>query len=292
MSVAGEAPDGQLTPLLFDARGVRGAILRITTGVEAMFGHRDYPPDVRRLLGQACAAAPLLAAHLKFDGRLGIQLQNGSALPLMVVQVDHALQVRGMAKYTDGAAGGFPALARDGVLGLTLEPRGGQRYQAMVEVRGETLSDALEGYFEQSEQLPTRLCLAADDGHLAGLMLQRLPGREADDGWTHLQALFETLGEAELLALSPAEILHRLFHQEDLRVFEPRPVALRCSCSRAGISAMLLSLGEAELAPVLASQGQVEVGCEFCGAQYRYSPQDVAELFQAQHAEQGDQPLH
>lgn len=284
--------DGQLTPLLFEERGVRGAILRLDDGVAAMFGHRDYPPDVLRLLGQACAAAPLLAAHLKFDGRLILQLQDGAALPLMVVQADDRLQVRGMAKYADGAGGDFQALAAGGLLGLTLEPRQGQRYQAMVEVRGARLSDALEGYFEQSEQLPTRLRLAADGQRIAGLLLQRLPGSDADEGWTHLQALFETLGEEELLALPPDETLHRLFHQESLRVFEPRPVALRCNCSHAGISAMLLSLGEAELAPVLAEQGQVEVGCQFCGRQYHYSPQDVAELFQAHRAEQGDQPLH
>lgn len=284
--------DGQLTPLLFEERGVRGAILRLNDGVAAMFGHRDYPADVQRLLGQACVAAPLLAAHLKFDGRLILQLQGSTALPLMVVQVDNSLQVRGMAKYAAGASGDFSALAAEGLLALTLEPRQGQRYQAMVEVRGQRLSDALEGYFEQSEQLPTRLRLAADGQRIAGLLLQRLPGADADEGWTHLQALFETLGEEELLALPPDETLHRLFHQENLRVFEPRPVALRCNCSHAGISAMLLSLGEAELAPVLAEQGQVEVGCQFCGRQYHYSPQDVAELFQAHRAEPGDQPLH
>jgi molecular chaperone Hsp33 len=293
---ADAAPDNQLTPFLLEARGVRGAILRLTEGVSEMFGHRAYPPDVLTLLGEACAAAPLLASHLKFEGRINLQFQNGAKLPLLLAQVTDELQVRGMAKCAADAAGNFRELTADGLLALMLEPRRGQSYQAMVEVRGDRLAQALEGYFEQSEQLPTRLCLAAGPDSVAGLMLQRLPasdaGASAADDWTHLGALFDTLGPEELLANPPQTILQRLFHEEALRVFEPRPVALRCTCSHASISAMLLSLGEEELQPVLASHGQVEVTCEFCGRQYHYTPADVATLFRAREAEPGAGPLH
>jgi len=272
-----------LIEFVFPGRGVRGAVAQIESGIEEMLGARPYPADVRRLLGEAIAAAPLLMSHSKLSGRINLQFQGKGALQLLVTQIDHHLRVRGMAKSAADAAGGFEALMGGGLLALMLEPdKGGQNYQAMVEIRGGSLAGALEGYFAQSEQLPTRVCLAASRGRLAGLLLQRLPARSGHDddaNWEHLSTLFATLSPEELSGTDGLDVLRRLFHEEALRVTEPRPVTLTCSCSRASISGLLLSLGKDELAPVLEEHGKVEVTCEFCGRVHTYDPADVAALF-------------
>ncbi|MGH8432760.1 MAG: Hsp33 family molecular chaperone HslO [Solimonas sp.] len=278
----------ELRELLFPERGVRGAYVDLREGIPELLGWRNYAPDVFRLLGEALAATPLLASHLKFDGRINLQFQGKHALTMLVTQIDHQLELRGMAKAEPGAAGDFAALMQDGLLALMLEPgKGSQYYQAVVEIRGTSLAQALEGYFTQSEQLSTFLRLAAGPERLVGLMLQRLPAGEVRDGeahWQHMQLLGSTLTEQEMLEKDGETLLRHLFHEEDRRVFEPRAVALRCRCSHAGISAMLLGLGEQELAPVLLQHGQVAVTCEFCGKEYSYSEADIRALLVAEHA--------
>lgn len=274
----------QLTEFLFPDRGVRGALVEIDQGIDALLGWRDYGADVLHLLGEALAATPLLASHLKLDGRINLQFQNGQALKLLVTQIDGELQLRGMAQADAGAAGDFQALMQGGLLALLLEPGRGTSYQGVVEIRGATLAEALEGYFAQSEQLDTLMRLAARPDRFCGLMLQRLPARTQaadDENWSHLRILGGTVTGAELLAVEGATLLRRLFMDEHIRVTPPRPVQLACRCSHAGISAMLLSLGEAEIAPLLAEQGKVEVTCEFCGRVYTYTPAEAHALFAA-----------
>jgi molecular chaperone Hsp33 len=280
-----------VTPFLFEHRNVRGAWVEIGAGVAEMLGHRDYSPDVRSLVGESCAAVALLAAQTAFAGRLSLQFQRGrGAVKLLVAQSDELLNVRGMAKADAGASGSLDDLMQGGVLGLTIEGgRGGQDYQALVEARGPSLAAALEGYFRQSEQLPTRLCLAGTAERLVGLLIQRLPARdpgsrsgtEDDASWDHLQALFNTLSPGELGAGEPRELMLQLFPDEDVRVFRPKPVQLVCRCSHASISAMLVSLGRQELEQILAERGVVEVTCEFCGKVYRYTPVEMQDLFAA-----------
>lgn len=286
-----------VTPFLFEHRNVRGAWVEIAAGVTDMLGHRDYSPDVRRLVGESCAAVALLAAQTAFAGRLSLQFQRGrGAIKLLVAQADEQLNVRGMAKAAAGASGTLDALLDGGVLGLTIEgARGGQDYQALVEAKGATLAHALEMYFHQSEQLPTRLCLAGTPERLVGLLIQRLPARAAADddaNWDHLQALFGTLSAGELGAGDPRDLMLKLFPAEDVRVFRPKPVQLVCRCSHASISAMLVSLGRQELEQILAERGEVEVTCEFCGKVYRYSPGDMLGLFAAIEAKAGKATRH
>lgn len=277
-----------LTQFLFEGQGARGAVVDIRSGLQDMLDSRPYANDVRKLLGEALAASPLLASHLKFDGRINLQFQGGGAVKLLVTQIDNALKLRGMAKADSDAVGDFRSLLGEGMLALMLEPHRGQSYQAMVSLEGADLAAALENYYTQSEQLPSLIRLAASDERLCGMMLQRMPGHDAetDDAyWEHLTGLFATLQPAELLAATPQLLLHRLFHAETLRVFDPRPVTLACSCSRASISVLLLSLGEKELNPLLADRGKVEVTCEFCGKAYDYAEIEVRELLAAQLAD-------
>lgn len=289
-------PDA-VTPFLFEHRNVRGAWVEIGSGVADMLGHHDYSADVRALVGESCAAVALLAAQTAFKNRLSVLYQRGTgALKLLVAQADPELNVRGMAKADKDAAGPLDAMMQGGVLGLTIEgAQGGKDYQALVEAKGESLSVALEQYFHQSEQLPTRLRLAGTPERLVGVLIQRLPAREASDDdahWDHLQALFATLSSEELARSEPRELMLKLFPNEEIRVFREKPVKLVCRCSHASISAMLVSLGRGELEELLKERGEIEVTCEFCGKVYRYSPPEMERLFEAVEARAGARTRH
>lgn len=300
--------NNRLTEFLLPELGVRGAIVEFESGVDTMLGSRPYPEAVRQLLAQAVAAMPLLASHTKLDGRISLQFQSGSghgAVQLLVAQIEcgrhggepqPTLRVRGMAKSAADASGGFVELLQGGQLGLLLEPdNGGQTYQALVPIEGRRLSDALEFYFAQSEQLPTRLRLAYGNGQIRGLLLQRLPLSEigsSEDNWQHAEILFATLQETELAATPALTVLRRLFHAETLRVFDAQQVQLACRCSRDGIAAMLLSLGAAEIEEHLREHEGFEVTCEFCGREYRFSGDEARGLFLASHLQPSNQTRH
>ncbi len=275
----------RLTPFLIENRGVRGFAVEITDGIQELLGWREYSADMLRLLGHCIAATPLLAADIGEGARFNLQFQGAAGRPLkmLVVQADHAMNLRGMAKVAAGAEGDFHALMGGGALACMLEPKAGgaERYQAMVEIIGENLNEALETYFRQSEQLPTRIRLGATPDKFVGLMLQRLPEQCSDDDWLHVYHLVQTLYEPELLATDAETLLRRLFNEDLVRVFTPRAITLQCQCSHAQISAMLLGLGREELQPLLTELGRVDVSCEFCGKNYGYREAEVLELFAA-----------
>lgn len=286
----------QITEFVFPELGAHGAIVEFDEGIDAMLGARPYPADVRRLLGQAVAAMPLLAVHARYEGRLSLQFQGPQALKMLVAQIESGLRVRGMAKCEGEAAGDFQALMHGGTLGLLIEPEvGAQNYQALVAIHGDSLAASLEHYFAQSEQLPTLLRLAWGPKRVSGLMLQRLPLSEigsSEANWEHLSHLFATLGEAELAETDARVVLHRLFHAETVRLLEPRAVTLTCRCSRPGIAAMLLSLGEQELQDHLAERQTVDVTCEFCGREYVFTAADVGDLLLKARMQPGSQQRH
>jgi molecular chaperone Hsp33 len=291
-----------LTGFTFDNHVAHGAFVELGEGVDELLNHRDYNSDVRNLIGEAMAAMPLLATHLRFEGRINLQFQGDGGrglrsvqrtqapdapyMKLLVAQIDHHLNVRGMAKAPADLTGSFTELLYGGVLALMVEPLGDTRNatQALVLIQGGSLAEALEGYFAQSEQLPTLIRLAAEGDRLRGFLLQRLPlehAHGAQEDWEHLLTLARTLTREELLNVDALTALRRLFANEPLRVFEPRPVTMACRCSRGGISTMLLSLGRTEVDSILAEQGKVEVTCEFCGRQYVFERGEVAALFAA-----------
>ncbi|HEY5972999.1 MAG TPA: Hsp33 family molecular chaperone HslO [Pseudoxanthomonas sp.] len=279
------ANDSQIRFILPKA-GVRGVCVRLHDTWREILSHAQYPDVARELLGQACAAAALFTGHAKVNGRLSLQLRSRHALRTLFAECTADATVRGIAQLAEGADAprDLRQLGQDALLAITIEnpgldPREPQRYQSLVSLRAATLSEAFEGYFHQSEQLPTRLLLAADSSQAAGLMLQKLPGDEGDrDGWTRAGALFDTLDPVELLAVSSEQLLHRLFHEEDLAILADRPLRFACSCSRERVYAMLHSLGAAEAHAAL-TDGQAEVRCEFCGQRYLFSAADVEKLF-------------
>ena len=284
----------RLHRFVFEHYPIRGHLVHLDAAWRALIEHRTYPDAIRDLLGEAVAASLLLAATIKFEGVLSLQLQGDGPVHLLLAQCTSGLGVRGLARHRvsrdESAAQGIGPLIGTGNLTVTLETDdGAQRYQGIVPIEGARLADSLQVYFQNSEQLPTRLWLHADGSGVSGMLLQRLPIGEGagpgapaaaiDDAWRRVQLIGDTLTPKELSTLADVEILHRLFNEDDLRLFEPSPVYFRCRCSRERVAGMLQGLGEAETRSVLAERGAVEVRCDFCNRAYVFDAVDVAQLF-------------
>lgn len=268
---------------LFQGTEVRGELVHLDASWRAVLARHPYPASVREPLGEALAATMLLTGTLKFDGALILQIQGEGPLRTLVAQATHGRTIRGLARWEgDVPHGGLEAVFGSGRLVLTLEPEVGERYQGIVPLVGANLAEALETYFRTSEQLGTRLWLAAGPDRAVGLLLQRLPGTAGTpDDWTRIVTLASTLTPEELTELPTTTLLGRLFHEEDLRLFDSEPVAFRCTCSRSRIEDTLRALGQEEVDAVLQEQGGVEVSCEFCNRTYRWDLVDARQLFAA-----------
>lgn len=266
---------------LFEDLGVRGELVRLDASWQAVLARHSYPPAVRNQLGQALAATVLLSATIKFEGSLILQIQGRGPLSTLVAQATHRRTIRGLAHWHgEVPIGPLPRVFGDSKLVLTIQREGQDPYQGIVALEGDQLATALQRYFLQSEQLPTRLWLVADDDRAAGLLLQKLPGAgPPEEDWGRLVVLADTIHERELLRLPFEDLLYRLFHEETVRLFEPEPVTFRCGCSRQRIETMLLALGRREVENILAEQKAVEVDCEFCNKHYRFDAVDIGMLF-------------
>ena len=275
-----------LTRFLFEHAEVRGEIVRLDATWRAVLANHAYPEPIRNLLGEMMAAAALLAATLKFEGSLIMQMQGSGPVTLAVVECSSDFHLRATAKWRDDLApGDIAALLGQGKFVISLDPKNGnQIYQGIVALEGATVAEVLEHYLLQSEQLETRLWLAADGEQACGLLLQRLPEKVSEDAdaWNRALNLGNTLSTEELLHLPAREILHRLFHEEDLRLFEPHPVSFRCTCSRERVADMLRLLGLDEVHSILVEQGKIEVDCEFCNRNYHFDAVDAEQLFAAE----------
>ncbi|MGR6807529.1 Hsp33 family molecular chaperone HslO [Sphaerotilus natans] len=303
---------GELHKFIFEGLPVRGVLVRLTGAWTEMLARRQgaggYPAPVQQLLGEMSAAATLMQANIKFNGALVLQIQGDGPVKLAVAEAQPDLTVRATAK----VVGDVPVEAslksmldanRQGRCVITLDPKdrqpGQQPYQGVVPLHGEhgepmqQLSEVLEHYMLQSEQLETRLILAADDQVAAGLLIQRLPLEGAGnlevrsedeearlhEGYNRIAHLAATLKREELLSLDTPTILRRLFWEEDLRLFEPQTPRFGCTCSRERVARMLVGLGREEVDSVIAERGEIEVGCDFCGAKYAFDSIDASALF-------------
>jgi molecular chaperone Hsp33 len=280
-----------LQRFLFENAPIRGELVHLNDTWRTILGRHDYPPALRDLLGELAAAAVLLAATLKLQGALILQIQGNGPLKLLVVECSGDLQVRATAKWTDELEqGDLSQLVGDGRFAITLDPRNGkQSYQGIVALEGGSVAEILQNYMTRSEQLETRLWLAADAQCAAGMLLQVLPEREDHaqsehrerdaDAWPRATQLADTLRREELLALPAEEVIHRLYHEEDMRLFQPQPVMFHCNCSRQSVGNMLRMLGRAEVDSILEERGSIEIHCEFCNQRYEFDSVDAAQLF-------------
>ncbi|MEY4762920.1 MAG: hypothetical protein RLZZ200_2776 [Pseudomonadota bacterium] len=281
-----------LRRFLFENEPLRGHWLRLEDSWRAAREHQSHPPVVTALLGEALAAVTLLGAALKFRGTLTLQVRGTGLLPLLIAQCTHDRKLRGVAQPREGAVipddATLADLVGEGQMVVTVDNEEGMPWQGIVPLVGATLSACLEQYFESSEQLPTRLVLAADAHRAAGLLLQKLPSPdgtgEGEEGrrrdlWDEAALLHATLGGRELLDTEPDVLLHRLFGEHDLRLFEGETVAFGCRCSPERVANVLRSLGAHEANDIVAEQGVISVTCEFCHRPYRFDAIDVAQLF-------------
>jgi molecular chaperone Hsp33 len=274
---------------LFDNADIRGETVHLGAAFEDILAIHRYSPGVNQLLGEFLAAAVLLSTTLKFEGKLILQARSSGQIPLIMVECTNELHVRAIVRGAEQASStDFSQLLNTGQLAITIDPRDGQRYQSIVPLSENSLAESLDAYFEQSEQLATRFWLHADQHQAAGMLLQQLPTQTVNDKsqreeqWQHARALADTIKADELLNLQAPELLHRLYHETPVRLFEPTKVKFQCSCSRDRTLAALATIDQAELKDILKEQGEITLVCEFCKRQYGYNKEDIAPLLALQ----------
>lgn len=272
---------------LFDGTDIRGELVRLNSSYTQTVRGHEYPLHVQHLLGEFLAATVLLASTIKYDGRLVLQVRGEGQLSLVMAECTSEGDVRGIVRYDEPPRkGDFPALIGNGTLAITVDSRRGEPYQGIVALQGASLADCLAQYFAQSEQLATRFFIVADDDQVSALLLQQLPANvvkdaeEREEQWRHVLALAQTLRDEELLALDNTTILHRLYHQESVRLFDATELRYQCSCSRERTAAALLAIGRDQVQEILAEQGDVSMTCEFCGTHYSFTDNEVTLLFE------------
>ncbi|RAO77004.1 Hsp33 family molecular chaperone HslO [Dyella jiangningensis] len=272
---------------MLERAGVRGVLVRLGAAWREVAGRSAYPAALRSVLGQTLAASALLTGNIKLEGALSVELKSTGPLRLLFAECTDQGRLRGLARWSDPLPETLDLAALpNAIMAITIgHAERGQRYQGLVDLQHPDLASALENYFSQSEQLPARIVLAADGEHAVGLMLQKLPeegGIDAvqdEDAWTRIQHLTATLGQEELLTTAPEQLLYRLYHEESVRLFEPRPLAFGCSCTRERVEAVLRSLGRDEVEAALeAREGEIEVICEFCAQRYTFDRIDAEHL--------------
>jgi molecular chaperone Hsp33 len=269
-----------LRRFLFEELGVRGEWVKLTNSWQAAKLHQHGSENMQQLLGQALAAVVMLSATVKFKGSMILQAQGDGDIKTLVAQSTDQRKIRGLVRGKENVtAGPMEAMFGQGRLVLTIEMENGAPYQGIVPLQGSNLAAVLQTYFEQSEQLRTRLWLFANATHAVGLLLQELPAQEnykAD--WEHIEVLANTVTKQELFDLDCEQLLYRLFNQEKVRLFNPEPVEFSCSCSRSNIEKTLLAMGRTDLEEILAERGIIEVTCEFCSERYHFDKVDVENI--------------
>ncbi|PLV61046.1 Hsp33 family molecular chaperone HslO [Erwinia sp. B116] len=287
----------QMHRYLFENHAVRGELVNVSqTWREIIAGH-DYPQPVQQILGELLVATSLLTATLKFDGDITVQLQGDGPLNLAVINGNNQQEMRGVARVQGEIADGssLKQLVGNGYLIITISPKEGERYQGVVGLEGDTLAACLEDYFMRSEQLPTRLFIHTGEAEgqpgAGGVLLQVLPAQDSQmDDFSHLATLTETLKTEELLTLPANEVLWRLYHQEEVTVYDPQPVCFKCTCSRERCADVLSTLPQHEVDEILAEDGNIDMHCDYCGSHYVFDAVDIAAIRSGSAA--ADQQVH
>ena len=277
----------QLYRYLFEHHQVRGELVQLDQTFRHMVAAQEYPAPVRQLLGELLVATSLLTATLKFEGSITVQLQGNGPVSLAVINGDHLQQLRGVARW-QGELPTEPdlkALVGDGHLVITITPEEGERYQGIVSLESDSLASSLESYFAQSEQLATRIWIRTGgttaEPLAAGMLLQELPASNEQhaEEFDHLSKLTDTIKDEELFTLPAEEILYRLYHEEEVRLFAPQQIQFRCTCSRERSEQALLQIGKVEVDAMIHEQGQIDMHCDYCGTHYRFDAFDAQALF-------------
>jgi len=274
---------------IFDNTPVRGNVAHLNATFTEALQHQTLPPLLKRALGELMTASALLISTLKMEGSLILQLQSQGILKLLVVECSSDLEIRATAKWDQALfdkepvhATTFTQLIAHGQFVITLDPKIGEPYQGIVPIEGDSIAEMLEHYMLRSQQIDTAIWLHCDDTQAAGMLLQKLPNQQAEDAdvWNRVNQLANTVTDVEL-TLAPADLLTRLFHEEEVRLFNPRPVKAVCSCTRDSVANMLTMLGQPEVESIIEEQGSIQIHCDFCNKHYVFDEQEAAQLFES-----------
>jgi len=282
----------QLNRYLFDNAHVRGELVQANKTYQEIKNNHQYPTVINLLLGELLVATSMLTALLKFEGDIAVQLQGDGPVSVVVVNGDDKQQLRGVARvHGDITSSKLTEIFTKGYMVITITPTKGERYQGIVALDKDTLAECLEAYFEQSEQLKTHFWLRCDDENAAGMMIQALPNEsDNDDAYHHLRQLTDTIKDQELFSLDANTILNRLYHQEDVRIFDPQDLSFVCGCSKERSGTAIISVGREEAESIIEEQGQITMHCDYCNTEYLFDLQDIAVLFND--PEENSQQLH
>lgn len=269
-----------LQKFMFESIPVKGCLVRLEQSWQEVKKRAKPDPEVTEMLGQAVSAAALLASTIKFAGTVSLQLQSSGRLRFLLGQCSNGQFVRGISRKNPELEAQSELLV-DPILAINLEPdQEGAPYQGIVPMENGDLNSALELYFTQSEQLDTRFWMVVGDSSCAAFMLQRMPGEHLeDDDFGRIVHLASTITDRELLNTDPAHLLHLLFSEDSVRLFNPEVLKFGCRCSQGRVSGVLQSLGRQEIESLLQERGIVEVNCEYCGKEYLFDPIDIAGIF-------------
>ncbi|WP_449566924.1 Hsp33 family molecular chaperone HslO [Lelliottia nimipressuralis] len=275
----------QLHRYLFEQFAVRGELVTVSETWKQILENHSYPQPVKNILGELLVATSLLTATLKFAGDITVQLQGDGPMILAVINGNNQQQMRGVARVQGEVPEGadLKTLVGNGFLVITITPEEGERYQGVVGLEGDTLAACLEDYFLRSEQLPTRLFIRTGevDGQLAagGMLLQVLPAQNAQgNDFEHLATLTETIKAEELFTLPANEVLWRLYHEEEVTLYDPQDVEFKCTCSRERCAGALRTLPDEEIDSIMAEDGEIDMNCDYCGSHYVFNSMDIAEI--------------
>lgn len=286
-----------LNRYLFEDLSVRGEMVQLDEAYQQIIASKEYPVALQKLLGELLVSTTLLTATLKFEGSITIQLQGDGPVSLAVINGDHDQKIRGVARWEGDIADNatLHEMMGKGYLVITIEPKKGERYQGVVGLEGENLTQVIENYFANSEQLKTRLWIRTGElngkAHAAGMLIQIMPdGTGSAEDFEHLEQLTNTVKDEELFGLEAQELLYRLYNQDKVRLFEPQPVVFHCGCSRERSGAAIITVDRTEINDILVEEGSVSLHCDYCGTTYSFNESEVEELFI--NAQSGDKTVH
>lgn len=273
-----------LQRFIFENAPIRGELIHLQDCYRTIIHQHPYPPMVKQLLGEALITCLLVASSIKFKGRLTLQFQGDERLPMLIVQANNQLEVRAHAKFKKKVRNKEYAQAfLNGQMAFTIQQDNKtQAYQSMVPIHSTAMSENIAYYFQQSEQIPTRVWLAVRNDVASGMLLQAMPDEKAnidEESWDYALAMAQTLTEAELLQLNNVTILHRLYHETTLRLFEPRTPIFACQCSEEKMKSVLKMLGKEDVDQLINERGKVEIQCDFCNKTYQFDAIDVTLMF-------------
>jgi len=279
------AQHDQLHRYLFENYAVRGELVTVSESLQQILENHSYPQPVKTILAELLVATSLLTATLKFAGDITVQLQGDGPMSLAVINGNNRQQMRGVARVQGEIAddADLKTLVGNGFLVITITPEEGERYQGVVGLEGDTLAACLEDYFMRSEQLPTRLFIRTGEveGQLAagGMLLQVLPAQDTQvNDFEHLATLTDTIKTEEFLTLPANDALWRLYHEEEVTLYDPQDVEFKCTCSRERCAGALKTLPDEEIDSIVAEEGEIDMHCDYCGNHYLFNAMDIAEI--------------